>query len=496
MNHNIENPFADYGTIVCGNRFIGRKESLKIIENRVLRPKDSGNLAIIGEPRIGKSSLVHKAVIEKKGDLISKKLFPIWINLGTYDKPSIFFRSLVTLCRDELEGLNRLTDSIKLAAEKALEDELSWSEGYSRIQRFFEKVRQEGYRILIILDEFDHARNLFKGDISAFQGLRELSYRPEWRVTFVTTSRRSIRDIELQTGAISTFDGIFHKHCLSMFQEADLQEYFNRFSIVGISLDDSSKERILFYCGGFPFLCEMLGYEIVENYRESEEIDIDIALYNISQSFLDQYDRMVSLLQEDDNLNKLLQILFGPAIDVKQTDVDEFLRYGIIRKEQDIYVAFSSHFQSFLNLIERKSDLWPLWNLSETALRKTITTKLITRYGQRWIATLEKNRPNSKALFDNCRESQQKEEKLFGSRASKNLIDFTYPYDLFKIVFAEWDIFKQILEKDKQYWEERARLISKIRNPLAHNRDETLTDYERQIAEGYCKEILNLLSAT
>ena len=80
--------------------------------------------------------------------------------------------------------------------------------------------------------------------------------------------------------------------------------------------------------------------------------------------------------------------------------------------------------------------------------------------------------------------------------ASKNLIDFTYPYDLFKIVFAEWDIFKQIFEKDKQYWEERARLISKIRNPLAHNRDETLTDYERQIAEGYCKEILNLLSAT
>ena len=30
-------------------------------------------------------------------------------------------------------------------------------------------------------------------------------------------------------------------------------------------------------------------------------------------------------------------------------------------------------------------------------------------------------------------------------------------------------------------------------NPLAHNRDESLQEYERQIAEGYCNEILNKL---
>lgn len=496
MNNNFENPFADYGNIVRGERFIGRKESLKVIENRVLRPRESGNLAIIGEPRIGKSSLVHKAVIEQKSDLLDKKLFPIWINLGTYDRPSIFFRSLVTLCRDELESLNHLTDSIKKVAEKALEDELSWSEGYTRIQRFFEKIRQEGYRILIILDEFDHARNLFKGDISAFQGLRELSYRPEWRVTFITTSRRSIRDIELQTGAISTFDGIFHKHYLSMFLEVDLQAYFNKFSAIGIFLDDLSKERILFYCGGHPFLCEMLGYEIVENYREYGKFDVAMAAQNISQSFLDQYDRMVSLLQEDDSLNKLLQILFGPAIDVKQTDVDEFLRYGLIKPYQDKYLAFSQHFQIFLSLIERGLALWPLWSKTERILRQTITTKMIVEYGERWIEKLEKDYPKIKPIFDQCRESQQKEEKSFGSRASKNLIDFTYPRDLFAIIFTKWkNNFDSIFKQDSNYWDQRAQLLGKIRNPLAHNRDEVLHDYERQIAEGYCKEILSLLNA-
>lgn len=495
MNNNIENPFSDYGNIVRGDRFIGRKESLKVIENRVLRPKDSGNLAIIGEPRIGKSSLVYKAVIEKKSELINKRLFPIWINLGTYDKSAIFFRSLVTLCHDELEGLNFLTDPIKKAAEKAFEDELSWSEGYSRIQRFFEQLKKAGCRILIILDEFDHARNLFKGDMSAFQGLRELSYRPEWRVTFITTSRRSIRDIELQTGAISTFDGIFHKHYLSMFQESELQEYFNRFLTVGIPLNDLSRERALFFCGGHPFLCEMLGYEVVEIYRESKKADIDAAAHNISQSFIDQYDRMVSVLQEDNSLNKILQILFGPVIDVKQTDVDEFLKYGLIKPYLDKYLAFSEHFQIFLSLIERKTDLWPLWSQTEKKLRHIITVKMVEEYGEQWVERLGKAYPEKiRPIFDRCKQSQQKEKESFGNRASKNLIDFTYPQDLFAIIFSKWrKNFDAVFEQEINYWRQRFQLLGKIRNPLAHNRDEILQDYERQIAEGYCREILAVL---
>lgn len=489
----FENPFADYGNIVRGERFIGRKESLKVIENRIIRPKESGNLAIIGEPRVGKSSLIYKAIIERKKELIDKKLLPIWINLGTYDKASIFFRSVVTLCRDELEELNWLSEAIQHSADKALEDELSWSEGYSRIQRFFEKVRQAGYRILIVLDEFDNARKLFKGDISAFQGLRELSYRPEWRINYITASRRSIRDIEVQTGAISTFDGIFHKHYLSMFHESDLQEYFIRFSSIGIALDNDDKDRIFFYCGGHPFLLEMLGYEIVEVYRELQSINIELAAQNISSSFIDQYDRMVALLKEDGSLNKLLQILFGPVVDVKQTDVDEFIKYGLIKvTEQDTYVAFSSHFHSFLSLIGREIDLWPLWSRTEKVLRSLITNIVIKKYGDEWIIKLEKAHHHLREILDKCRESQQREEKSFGSRASKNLIDFTNPFDLFKIIFAEWSSFESIFGKDKHYWGERAKLIAKIRNPLAHNRNELLNDYERQIAEGYCKEILAL----
>ena len=61
----MENPFADFGSIVYGDRFIGREEEIKAVQNRIFG-KAYGNLAIQGLPRIGKSSLAWKAILEFK----------------------------------------------------------------------------------------------------------------------------------------------------------------------------------------------------------------------------------------------------------------------------------------------------------------------------------------------------------------------------------------------------------------------------------------------
>ncbi len=496
MSQYFDNPFSDYGSIVHGDRFIGRQASLQVIENRVIRPSNPGNLAIIGDHKIGKSSLVHQAIMERQDELTGRRSLPIWVNLGTYNQPSSFFRALVTNCYDELEDMEWMTQPIQRAANRALKDELGWTEGYSRIQRFFQRIRQDQIRIIFILDEFDHARHLFRGNTFGFQGLRELSYRPEWRVTFVTTSRRTIRDIELQTQAISTFDGIFHKHYLAMFDDSDIQEYFNRIPLSDL-LDVEDKKRINYYCGGHPYLLETLGYELVESFREYGYLDVNQVVQRIQSSFLDQYDRMRDLLEEDDTLGKLLQILFGPVVDVQQTDIEEFVRYGLLQKtEQGNYAAFSEHFQTYLKVVSRHTELWPIWSEAELALRQLITTKMLEQYGEQWITRLAKARPNLHRIFENCRKTRDREIKAFSGRASQNLIDFTNPADLFDIIFAEWDTFQTVLGKnkrDKHYWGQCQKILTKIRNPLAHNRDAMLHAYEKEIAAGYCKEIVMAL---
>lgn len=494
LERDFKNPFANYGKIVCGERFIDRSDGIKVIENRIIRPKEPGNLAIIGTHRIGKSSLVYHSIMTRKNELSGKKRIPIWINLATFDQPSIFFRALVTSSYNEIKSLGLLSNKIYEAANATQIDNVLCNEAYQYIQRFFETVRQDGINILFILDEFDHARYLFKENISDFQRLRELSYRPECGVTLITTSRRTLRNIESQTKSISTLELTFQNYYLSMFDEPELEEYFARLSSVGINLTPGIREAVMFYCGGHPYLLEMLGYEIVELFRETNAVDISQAAQRIEQSFIHYYEHMLDVLREDKSLNKILQILFGPIVDANLTDVEELKRYGIIKTiNKENYSAFSEHFQTYLKMIGREIDLWPLWRDTEIALRRVIMKKMIGQYGEQWVQKLCMARPNLKPIFDKCKEAQQKEERSFGIRASKNLLDFAYPIDLFDIMFVEWGTFRNVLGKDKNYWGQRAQLLSKMRNPLAHNRYSSLDDYERQTAEAYCKEILATL---
>ena len=497
-NYEIENPFIDYGRIVHRERFIGRKNIMNVIEDRIIQPKKPGNLSIIGVHRIGKSSLAYKAIIEQKDKLIAKGILPIWMGLSSYDQSAAFFCALVTKCVREMRRLNWLSDEIQCSTELALEA-LKTENPWDEITDFFFTVQEAGYGTLFILDEFDHARQIFKGD-TAFQRLRELADYPDYRLSLVLTSRRSIRDIEHAAGSSSPFHNIFQVQRLAMFNDEDLEIYFSLFSSIGIPISDADREQVLFYCGAHPYLLEMLGCEIVERFRQHQEIDVDKAADAISQSVFEHYDDMIRLLREEGTLNKLIQILFGPVIDVKPTDVTGLQNYGLIKKIEKGYFAYSEHFHGYLKLNERSieftADLWPIWwGETEKALREVVTTIMSKAYGTDWIEKLEKGRPNLKKIFDECRKAQQKEEKSFRDRASQNLIDFTYPADLFAIIFAKglWEPhFKPIFNHSTNYWEERNQFLAKCRNPLHHHRD-ILEPHERKTLEGYCDEILTCI---
>ena len=146
---------------------------------------------------------------------------------------------------------------------------------------------------------------------------------------------------------------------------------------------------------------------------------------------------------------------------------------------------------------EFTDDLHAIWSKTENALREIITITLSGAYGDDWIDELEKTRPNLKQVFDKCRQAQQKEEKLFPDRASQNLIDFTYPADLFRVILAKemWNQhFQSIFGEYTGYWDERGKFLAKCRTPLGHNRDNILKPDQRKIFEAYCDEILGVLS--
>ncbi len=75
--------------------------------------------------------------------------------------------------------------------------------------------------------------------------------------------------------------------------------------------------------------------------------------------------------------------------------------------------------------------------------------------------------------------------------ASVHLIDYTLPRNMFEsFISKNWPWYVKTLGKDKTYWSPIFEHLGKIRNPLAHNNPNFLSDSDKNLAEGYCKIIL------
>jgi len=504
---NIMNPFANKGRIVTGKNFIGRFEGLKTVANTVTELPMPNNLAIIGYPRIGKSSLANQAIIQKKECLLKENKIAIWIDFSSFSTREAFFKYLVRYSFDNLKRFSKIDDEIKAIASEVLEKAKHWDDMKYDIETYFETIRSKGYYTIFVLDEFDEARNKFKNDIVAFREMRDLGYNAaKYGIAFVTTSRRSIRDIEIQSKVSSTLDGIFGKEYLAMYKEKELSEYYQLYENIEIQLSDSQKKRIEYYCGRHPYLLAVLGFEVVERFKEGQDIDIDAVFQKTQLQFADYYEQLIALLREDRTFTNLLQILLGPKIDVKPSDIDELLIYGLIQKGKKYFIAFSQHFHGYMKLKERDEKIevetWKLISQAEKGLRQLILTIFIKNFGEDWedgyLNKYDKISDKKKKLneiFKRMKDAQQRDIRQYGNMAlNLTILDQTYIHQLFDyfILFSWNDLFCPIFQKEKPYWDEAKKLLERVRNPLAHQKPELLKEWEIKKVEEYCREIIEI----
>ena len=161
-----------------------------------------------------------------------------------------------------------------------------------------------------------------------------------------------------------------------------------------------------------------------------------------------------------------------------------------LREEHGELRGFSRTFEDHLRLIGRDIDIWPLWRDTERAIRAVLEEGLEQVYGSDWPDRLAKSRPKLRPVIDGCQEKRERERRLF-ARASSSLLAYMYPMDLYTLMVANWPrLAESLLGRDKQGWAAKFSLLAKVRTPLAHNREEAVSEAERVQAEGVCREIL------
>ena len=484
----MSNPYLGYGRPVFGERFVGRKYELSKLEAHII--SSTSSLSVIGQRRIGKTSLIT----ESKNRLLEKlpqHLLYISFDLSTFDNGLKFFNAIM----EELEEY--LLDSeigISDKFQRILYKHCGSSyEAYRKCRRGLVLLKQQGVNTKLIIDEFDAVRKFEESD-QFIQWLRELIDKGfETGVSIVFLSRRSLFSIEKQIAHVSNLDHVCEKLYLTPLQDEELNILVNRSAEI-IIISDEDRRLITEYTGGHPYLAELILCHSCEFGNILQGIKHSIAeLFNF-------YEHLRELLTGDDIFDQFVQIVVGPRWNLKINSASELLNYGLIIKNKDgTYSAWSRHFQDYIEKIARELPIWERWAYTESSIRDMIEERLYVAYGINWTDKLKSRKNNIPEIISNCENIMKNEEKKFGHNVNQRWIDYTYPNDLWQIISREWDQFSPVLQggnqrKNKKYWAERFEFLSKIRNPLAHNREQVVSDHDMTLANAYCSELCQVIN--
>ena len=515
------NPFAEFGTIVTGNNFIGRKNELSTISQRVLG-KAYGNLAIVGLPRIGKSCLAWNCIMERRDELEKENTIPIFFSVATCKSAISFFRKLASMVDSEIEFICTDERYAKFAkpALNRLHSESETDDLSSLVKPYFRFIKRLGFKIIAILDEFDAAQDMFS--TADFQTLRELVYDPDVKICAITTSRKTIEDIELlaKNGGISNLAGVFTMLRLSGYNTADVNEYWDAHKS-SWEVSEEFKEKVDYYSGGHPWLMDMINYKAylegqsTESFFENFE-DIKIEL-------MEALDKMISTLGNEKLLDPAIQLVVGPMSGVDTKQEEKLLKYGFIRKvsifEKEVamggflvgptwdnnttaYCCFSDY--ATLDLYRRYYANVPynsLWSDTENLLRSIIKEYLAKNFSENWMEEMN-NKLSTNPPFPafniqkwetnlaNLQKNAQNMQNRFPNSITHHLVDYTLTSQIFTLfIKVDWTWYSQRIFKGKREdWFKKFDFLTNLRDPVAHNNPMDIEE-EKRIAREYCNEI-------
>lgn len=494
MNEYNSNPFASAGTIVEGNVFVGRQMELRDISERLFG-EEFGNVAIVGIPKVGKSSLMHNALIANVEELWSKHRFlVVWYTLkksseevSKSEKRTIFLRLVSEVYHflknhQETELMDSLDEYYGIIKDQSV----VWSEFEQNILYFFEEIVYTGIRVIYCIDEFDYSKDVL-GE-SEYELLREISYRNSNKIAIVTTSRRSIYDIEHYTGGGSNFYGTFENIYLKPFNKDEHSAQCNMIN----KMPQEDLDKLYTTHGGHPYLNALVLKNYISNYNLSDSI------YKVNQEVLRYYTDLFYVMEKDDLADKVDKLYCGYNEGVTEEQEDYIYNcYGIFKEDSDGYIVpYCITFDNVLRQRYRENPFSLTWPEAERAIRKSISYAMTEEYGddnlQLWVDEIEDFPGLDRSQFSKWKKQMSSEISQYRARASRNIIDQLYPTDYPFFFRRFWsDYLEPIFGHNLSFWEKNLLFIAnKIRNPEMHSRKNLINSEDQQKATLICQEII------
>jgi hypothetical protein len=202
MSHN---PFTGFGKVVSGERMVGRNSTVSEIVDHL--SDSDGSIAVIGMPRIGKTSVSRD--IARQLEVSNPRAIRLWIDLSTIPSSIELFKTISgEIVAAVAQRAPTAYETVQALANSSVSDAY---DAYRQTRRILGAASKHDIKTQIF-NEFDSIRWFSDAQVT-IQRLRDLVYHAfDTGACGVFASRRSLRAIELSVSDVSTLDGVCEQH--------------------------------------------------------------------------------------------------------------------------------------------------------------------------------------------------------------------------------------------------------------------------------------------
>ncbi len=500
------------GSEVKGESQIGYERYLDKFTDILLHTIN--NISITGLKRFGKTSLA-KEVVERVKEKSAGNIITIFIDLAKQKCFSDLLVSMFNTMQDTIIENNMETiyqSNVYVHYTEKLQRTNAESMTYrNTLDNIFKCVSRQGYRIILVIDEFDSASSLFT-ETADFEFLRDLSSNRDIHVSLVLVSRRQLYLIEKKNFNNSTFHGVVQTYPIEGFNATDFELFYKVLDEkYGIRLNDYSKNRLQYYCGRSPYLLSMFAYSIVDEYTGTGTYNIDTIYKNREIDIENYYKSIFACLNNDKisvdgafeeicTIEKLVGVIIGPKIDIVEEDINLLENMGYLYSQEDRYQSISGHFTNALKRVHLSVNTWNAILGAEKKIKAMVRKQMMIYYNVEYMdyeiwseifdhigaaATLDMY---DKFIYDSMQEY----------KCEVDLLDVCSFQIVVSILEYYWEkCFSRFFNHDDwSKWEYKLRLCAGARNPIAHGHEEFLSAESKSSVNEYCESVLRLLSAS
>ncbi|HEX4947104.1 MAG TPA: AAA-like domain-containing protein [Blastocatellia bacterium] len=290
------NPFTNRGPVTNPEDFFGRKEELATILSRL---QSLQCVSIVGERRIGKSSLLYHLSQTGTAQLDDKRYHFAYCSLQ-----DAHYQSLPGFCATILKRLGMEGDAIT-ANQSPAENLIAFTD-------LLEAASERDERLVICLDEFEETfkrpAEFGNGFFEHLRSQLELS-----KFVFVTASREPLQKLKLDGKLTSPFDNIFTKVELGDFTAEEAAEFIAHYD-AQVNFTDAENRFIASYFELHPLRLRILCDQVLSNRRRQwSDGDLAEALGEAYGDFFpdraDEYKALAKRSVSLDNIGKVLGLI-------------------------------------------------------------------------------------------------------------------------------------------------------------------------------------------